>query len=262
MLPAIVVEPPPSTGPDDDLLRGPSVPDRSVRTLVRFDADGRFIALRERPEEAALGLMLLEPQRRERARDVAESRRISLGMLLVDNIDLVREGTDAIAAGERAKTRQIYRDLHTRFDPEGTRDPLLKPFADILSPAELDDLRRLVDEYWSAWIDWEMRDAADRTDEARKRIERRLAFTLFQQEVGEAYTWSLRPFRTRLETLYEITQPTPEQRAALREAVIDHIRESRLKPTPEQQRRVADRIYSILDEDQRRRLFEHLLWKP
>jgi hypothetical protein len=251
-------EPPETDAPGGDLLRGPTVPEPRVRTLVNVDAAGNLVRLQERPEEAALGLLVLEPERREQAREKASARRLALGMLLVENIDLVRDATDARAAGENETARAVYRKIYDQFDPDHARDPLLDDFAEVLTPAQIDEMKRLVDEYWSAWLQREMRN--DRDDAgARERTERRLAFTLFQQELGEAYNWSLRPFRYKLEALYEITEPTEEQRTHLRDAVLDYIRNSRLEPTPEQRRQVTERIHAILDEEQRLRLFEHVI---
>jgi hypothetical protein len=56
--------------------------------------------------------------------------------------------------------------------------------------------------------------------------------------------------------MYEIVEPTKEQREAIRAIVIEYIRETRLNPTPEQRREAARRIYQILDEEDRVKLFE------
>lgn len=262
---AIAQEPDDRAAPNaPGLLRGPTVPEKVVRSLVTIDAAGNFIPLPMRPEEAAIEMAALDPVRRDEAQAVITARRTAVGMLLVENIDLVKEGTDAIMSGDDERARAIYQELHGHFDPERTRAPLLADFEPILTPAELGEVTQLVDEYWDAWLAWELRgapDAPDITDSALEQTEQQLAFRLFQREVGEAYDWALRPFRQRLETLYAITEPDPEQRKAMREAIIDYIRASQLEPTPEQRREVTDRIYDLLDEQQRRRLFEHALWR-
>ena len=254
-------DPPDSTVADEALLRGPTVPDNVVKTLVNTEMGGKFIPLRGRPAEAALGLMLIDPDRRESAREAGEAHRLAMGMLLVENIDLVKDASDAIKAGENATANKVYRLLYIRFDPEQARDPLLVPLQEILTPAQHEEVTRLVDEYWNAWIAWELRSAQDSSDAARKRIQRRLSFQLFRREIGEAYNWSLRPTQQRLESIYQATEPTDQQRAAIREVMIDYIRESRLRPTPEQRQTAAARIYDLLDETQRLKLFEQSLWQ-
>ena len=91
-------EPPNATTSQDDLLRGPTVPDHVMQTLVNIDMVGKFIPLQGRPEEAALGLVLIDQDHREGAHEVAQARRLAIGMLLVDNIDTVKDASDAIRA--------------------------------------------------------------------------------------------------------------------------------------------------------------------
>ena len=257
----VQADPPDSTVVDEALLRGPTVPDNVVRTLVNTEMGGKFIPLQGRPVEAALGLMLIDPDRRESAREAGEARRTAIGMLLVDNIDLVRQASDATRAGENKKAQAAYRKLHAQFNPDHVRDPLLDALKDVLSEQEVRQIQQLVDEYWDAWISWALRNARDNSDAARKRVQRRLSFQLFRREIGEAYNWSLRPIQQRLESIYRATEPTEEQRSAIRDVMIDYIRESRLRPTPEQRQTAAARIYDLLDEKQRLKLFEQALWQ-
>lgn len=257
----VQADPPDSAVVDEGLLRGPTVPDHVVRTLVNIDMGGKFTPLQGRPAEAALGLMLIEPDRRESAREVAEARRVSIGMLLVDKIDLVKEASDAIKAGENAKAQEVYRRLYKQFDPDHVRDPLLAPLEEILTPTQHEEVQRLVNEYWDASINWALRNAKDKSEAARKKAQRRLSFQLFRREIGEAYNWTLRPIQQRLESIYQATEPTEEQRSAIRNVMIDYIRESRLRPTPEQRQTAATRIYDLLDEEQRLKLFEQALWQ-
>lgn len=254
-------EPPNATTTQDDFLRGPTVPDDLVQTLVNIDMGGKFIPLQVRPEEAALGLVFIDQEHREGAHKVAQARRLAIGMLLVDNIDVVKEASDAIRAGEKDEAQAVYRQLHDQFNPDHVRDPLLEAWKDVLSEQEVQQIQQLVDEYWDACIEWELRNARVRPDTARKKTQRRLSFQLFQREIGEAYNWSLRPIQQRLESIYQATEPTEEQRAAIREVMIDYIRQSRLRPSPEQRQTAAARIYDLLDEKQRLQLFEQALWQ-
>lgn len=240
-------------------LSGPIVADSLERTLVQHDFQSGFVRLEERPEEAAMNLLELEPSRREAVREKLSARRAAIDMLLIDNIDLVKETTDAIQAGDQARVQELSREMFDRFDPAHERDPLMPVLMEVLNADEQAELRRLVDEYWSAWIDWELRNARDRSDPARQRVQERLAFALFQQEVRQAYERTLRPYREKLEAIYAALEPTDEQRAAIRAVVIDFIRETRLQPTAEQRSRAARQIYDLLDEQDRIKLFELIL---
>jgi hypothetical protein len=231
-----------------DPLRGPRVPDRVARTLVQRDAQGRLVRVEGRPEEAALTLLDLAPERLERAREVVADRAASLNRLLVDQIDLVRESSDAIRDGNAQRARELGMEMFNAFDPAHTRDPLMEPLSKVLDPAHMQELRRLVDEYWDAWLPAERRAAGNAGDE---RTRERLILTLFQEEIAQAYERTLRPYRERLERIYAATEPTPEQRTLIRQAVLDFIAATRLRPTPEDRAALARRIYEILDEERR-----------
>lgn len=246
---------------DSDLLRGPTVADDATRTLINVDMGGNFVRVQGRPEEAALGLVIVDPDRRQQAQAAAAARRTSIGMLLIDNIDLVKEASDAVRAGENQTVQRVYREIYSRFDPDQIRDPLLADFAQALSAEEQQQVVAMVDDYWTAWIDWELRNRNNPNDAMRARTEQRLAFSIFQREIGEAYNWALRPFQQRMEALYEMVEPTEEQRSAIRDAMIEYIREARLEPTPEQRRKTADEIYMLFTEEQHQRLFERMLWR-
>ena len=85
---------------EDPLLSGPKVQRSEKRTLVNTDARGRLLGLEQRPEVAALGLLILEPEHRQAARQIVADRQTRLGMFLVDHIDVIREITDAMRTGK------------------------------------------------------------------------------------------------------------------------------------------------------------------
>lgn len=242
--------------PPEEPLRGPAVSERIARTLVRFNARGEFLRVEGRPEEAALAVLPLDALRRERAQEAVADRATALGVLLVDQIDLVREATDAIQAGDAERAQALSRDMYALYIPEGARDPVAAVLRDVLSREEHAELTRLVDEYWSAWIDWELRSARDRTDGARRRTEERLSYVLFQEELRLAYERTLRPYQERIEVIARAVEPTPEQRAEIRLIIIDYIRQGRLRPTPELRRDILRRIYLALDEERRTKFFD------
>ena len=245
--------------PDESMLSGPAVPESAARTLVTLDARGQFVHLERRPEETALALINVNEVRLEAAYQAIDEYRASFQTLLLDELDLVRQSTDAVEAGNADAARTITRTMYDRFEPEHTRAPLLAKLSEILSPEELAEVTRLVEEYWSAWLDWELRNARDRSETRRLAVQDRLAFEMFQRELRQAYDRTLRPFRERLQRIFEAVDPTPEQREAIRTIVIEYIRTTRLQPTPEQRRNVARQIYDVLDEDDRVILFEQLL---
>jgi len=273
---ALAQPPAPHAPPTDpNVLRGPSVPRQA--SIVHPDMTGRFLRVEGRPEEAAMLELGLDPEDKERAREVIDERASRLNLFLAEQVDLLKSAADALAARDAEGARRAAREMHERFEGSGVRDPLLEPLRRVLPRGAADELSRMVDEYWSAWIaaearaerrggrdagDEGMREADDRPgargpiDAAeRASVEARLVERLFNEEIQGAYQRVILPLRQKLDRVYEVTEPTPEQRAAIREALIDYIREGRLRPSEEQRNRLVQRIYEAFSEDQRRKLF-------
>lgn len=244
-------------------LQGPAVPDDVARTLVGRGMTGEFQRVEGRPEAAAVALLNLDAAARQRVEDVLDDRAMSVALLLVDHIDDVREITEALAAGEGERARELLRAMWDHLDPGRPRDPLLTPLAEALTPEQLAEVARLTDEYWQALLRWELRSRDDLGGDARLAAERevleRLAFQLFQEEVRQAYDATLRRYRDVLQGIEDAVEPTDEQRAAMRDIVIDHIRETGIAATPAQRRAATLEIYRLLDDERRERLFDYLL---
>lgn len=236
---------------EDSILRGPSVPDDLVRTLVSQDMAGRFQRVEGRPEVAALQLLQLSPETRRAAVMVVEARASSIRDFLIDHIDEIKESTDAAAAGDNKKAERMRRELYERFEPDRARDPLVEPLSKVLSSDESAELKRLLDEYWAAWVDAESNGAPV---DKREAMQRRFVGEIVQNEFRSAYEYTLRPIQRRLDRIAEVVEPTPEQRQAIRLALIAYVKESRLRPTPEQRLALSRAIYEAIDEEQRIKL--------
>lgn len=241
---------------EDPVLKGPAVPDNVARTLIVRDARGNFRRVEGRPEEAAIVVLGLEGKTREKAVKICNDRANAIGMLLAEHVDLVKEATDAQIAGKTADVAKTYARLREFYEPAPVRDPLAKGMSELLKPTQRAELDRLLNEYWAAAVDWELRNAKEKGPEARAKAEERLVFQIFQDEVRLAYERVLKPYRDRLEGVYAALEPTPEQRAQIRDVVLDLIREGKLKPTPEQRRAAMTRIYATLDEERKAKLFD------
>jgi len=243
----------PALAQQTDPLRGPNVPEQAVRTIVRHDVKGNFLPVEGRPENAAVSALGLDAEALEKARDQVMQRAVKLNIFLIDRIDEVKDITDATQKGDRKRAQELLKSLQEQFDHGTPRDPAAADLT--LTPEQTAELKRLLDEYWGTWIDWEMRRARDRSPAARQAKQDELAFRLFQREVQEAYDRTLKPYRDRIETLYAALEPTEEQKAAIREAVIEYIRTARLSPTQQQREDLVKKIYGLLDEQRRAKLF-------
>ena len=245
---------------DTDTLRGPEVPDTRTRTLVRKTMTGRLERLQVRPEVAALQQLDLDTETAEAAREIVDGRTFGVTMMLVDELDRIKEMTDKRLAGDGDGARVIFDEMWRAHDPDETRSPLVVPLKTVLDDDQMETLTTLVDEYWDAWIDWELRNNEKRraNPEVRQRVERRLALGLFQREVQEGYEASLRRYQQAIDSVAEAVEPTPEQRERIRMIIIEHIKATRLQATPVERRATNLKIYRMLDEDRKEKLFEYM----
>lgn len=275
------------------LLSGPAVD--AAPTLVRYGLDGRLERIEGRPEIAAAELLLDadEATALARVRVAAAERLDALRMLLVDEIDAVRVISDLSVAGETQAAREELQALWSRFEPNLPHAPLIEVLADVVGPSKADALRSMVDEYLAAMIAERMGERLQRRlgvdarmdepssmdtmtggmpgqrvdpqvvmaskDPVIAAVRERLAFEMFQREVRYAYDQSLARYRELLESIDSAVEPTAAQRSAIREIVLEHIRETRLEATPAQRRATMLAIYRQLDDDRRERLYALLL---
>lgn len=246
-----------------DPLRGPTVSARAKRTLVHHNMSGEFERVGGRPEAAAVQLLELDEQTAARVREVIDARDLAVAMLLVEEIDRVKVISDAVQAGESDRARELQAELWAGFEPDAPRSPLLEPLAEVLTPEQAAEVAQLTDEYWEALVDWQTRGRKDtdpaRIAQVRTQVERQLAFAMFQQEVRVGYEATLRRYRDAMEAIYAAVEPTDEQREQMREILIDHIRSTQLSATPAQRREATRRIYDLLDDQRRGKLFDYLL---
>lgn len=240
-------------------LAGPTISDRVARTLVHYTARGELQRLDTLPEIAAVELLDLPAERRQQTWAIIETYRNSLKDLLIDQIDLLKEATDAQKAKDYSKVQQLYRELYDVFNADHERDVIAPALMEVLTADEQADVARLVDDYWTARVDWEVRNRPNVTDAQRQETQNRLVFAVFQQQVGQAYQTSLRPYQAKLDSLYNITDPTDEQRTEMRALVVGFIRDTRLVPTPEQIVELAQHLLDLLDEAQRVKVMEYAL---
>lgn len=246
--------------PADNPLRGPEVPESRTRTLVKKTMTGRLERLDVRPEVAALQQLDLSPETAEEARGIIEARTDAITMLLVEELDAVRAISDRSRDGKTEEAERIFRGLWEAFEPGAQLSPLLDDLAPLLDESQRVIMAALVEEYWEARIDWELRSSEERrtNERVRARVADRLAYQAFQQEVRRAYNASLKRYHDALEGIYTAVEPTRKQREQIRSMVIEHIKDTKLRATPAQRRAMQMRIYRMLDDDRKEKLFGYL----
>ncbi len=247
------------TTAQDDVLKGPDLNSKQRPTIVHQSMSGEFQQVEGRPEIAAFAAITDDPQLNEHARKIALDRTIELSLLLVDEIDLMRESTDAMRDGNQKRAREIQSQFHEQFD-QGTHEPLSQHLIELLNDAQRTMYTSVLEEYWDAWINWTLRNRETKiNDRARNQTRNRLAARLFQRELVEAYDISLKRYRDALEVIYSAVEPTDEQREAIRSVIIEHIKATRLEASPQQRRDAMHEIYRLLDDDRKQKLYDYLL---
>jgi len=247
-----------------DTLRGPRVERDQLDTIVITDMSGNFTPVEGRPELIAFARVCDDPDDLARAREMGTARVFDLAELLVDEIDTVRTITDAIAEGNTTYAQTLLAQLRLRHDPDMLRDPLRAELEPMLEAHQRDRFDRILDEYWDAWIAANTPESEQdmqgrpRTQVVHQRIENRLNNQLFQQDIARAYEYSLRRYQGAMTAIYDAIEPTPEQRAWIRNRVIQHIKDTRLNPTLEQREALMLEIYDMLDEDRQTKLFLYM----
>ncbi|MFM1803385.1 MAG: hypothetical protein RL136_264 [Planctomycetota bacterium] len=237
--------------PAGDLLKGPPVVDSDSRTLVKRDLEGRLRRIEGRPEVAALAMLAIDPDVRDAAMRIVEERFEVVREHVIDQIDLLRESSDATRAGDRARAEELQREMIRRFDGWSERAPLLMSLAAVMPADAHAELTRMVDEYWSAWLASEA-GTGNRAKPAE--LERRLAAQLLRGELTAVHNAALRPLQQRLDRIYEVAEVTDEQRAVIREAVIAHVKSTRLRQDADARLALSRAILAVLDDMQKERI--------
>ncbi len=241
-----------------DLLKGPEV--KKTGSIVRHTMSGRFEQLEGRPEMAAFNAVTANSSLADLAIEIELQRTVALSMLLIDQIDLMKESTDAALAGNNKEANRIQGQLHKLFDPNQRSDPLTPGLIELLDKKQRREYTKILDEYWDAWIDSTLGDRKDKDKPAvRNRVRSRLTTRLFNHELSEAYNISLKQYRDAIEAIYAAVEPTEDQREAMREILITYIKETRLDPSAEQRRDAMVQMYDLLDQERQQKLFIYLL---
>lgn len=247
-----------------DTLRGPDINHEQLETIGTTDMSGNFIPVEGRPELSAFMLVCDDPDDRTRARELATARVFDLAEILVDEIDTVRAITDAITDGNTTLARTLGAQLRLRHDPDMRRDPLRADLEAMLSEPQRQRLGRILNDYWRRWVsantpeDQRNMQGLPLNEATYKKIENQLNTQLYQQDIARAYEYSLRRYQASMTAMYEAIEPTQEQRAWIRNRVIEHIKQTRLQPTLEQREALLLEIYHQLDEDRQTRFFAYM----
>lgn len=250
----------PSQEPDRrTTLKGPSVSTDTQNSLGTTDMSGRFTPVEGRPEIAAFMLVNKDPNDLAMARELDSQRMFDLTIFLVDEIDTVRAITDAINIGNATKAQLLLAGMRQQFEPELLRDPIASELEEMLDQEQTIEFRRILDTYWHQWAQSQHPDRKIKPGTAAAaKAEHTLSHKLFEQDIKLAYDTSLKRYRDTTDAIVTAIAPTTEQQAQIRDLIIEHIKETRLKATITQREDLMLEIYELLDDDRRVKFFRFM----
>jgi hypothetical protein len=255
-----------------DLLKGPQVTPETTNSLGTTNIDGYFTPVEGHPEIDAFILVTDDQDLHAQARDLENKRIFDMGMFLVDELDLLKEVTDAITSGDNDRAQTLQQQLRTLYEPDFPRDPLAEDLLALLDMTQQVEFMRILDDYWSKLIRSRipkeqltdelvdaMQEPMNQPNEQLRNIEQQiedqLTYQHFLTDIRQAYEYSLRRYRNSMDAIYTAIDATEDQRAAIRELYLAHIKATRLKATMEQRQAVLLEVYKMIDEDQQQKLF-------
>jgi hypothetical protein len=252
----------PTSDPDADALRGPSLnrhPDRPERSIVRRDFQGRLKKLDENPAMAALGVLRLSPEEKQRVDKIVGDRAAALDTIVRDNLRLIIELAQAKQSGESESTRRLQAQVLEKASPFFKRGPLLGEVRPALTDEHFAELKRMVDEYNAVAADDRMGDPMTGPKKDNK-LGALLAqgFEGFAAEARASYERVVGAGGKEFEALIRMLSLTSEQESGIRQKAGDLFQKTYGKPTKRQQFQLFMDIYAQLDVEQRHKLADYI----
>lgn len=235
------------------LLAGPMVKEAApTKTLVRFGADGRLIALENREEFEAIELLDLNEMERESVDSYIRLRLADVTAGGIRRIPLLLELQEAIASGSDERVDGVlerygaHREVWTT-EPEEVIAAALPEWKRI-------EYAKLVAQYREAWVSEKSRETtADRgTLLAQLEREKKIADI---QRPAEA---SLSQARRRFDAISRRLELTNEQEGKLRTLLQEYATNSNFNPRPRDGLKLLADMFGVLTWGQRLELRKYL----
>lgn len=241
-------------------LSGPSVKvQQKAPTIVERDAEGRCRKLEIQPAEAAVRVMKLSPQTREKVDAVLVEQAAVLDTIVRDNFELIVSVAGAAQGGDKTQAAKYLGQLWEVSQPLRKRGALVEQLAKVLSKEEATQLRKMVLEYNGARTKDEENAAKQRGekfDNAKFNINERLS--IIGQEIKRSYERVIGQQSKDLDAIIASLNLSVEQDAKVRQILLDVVQRSGAKATNAQKVSAYLKIVAVLDKDQRTILYEKL----
>lgn len=252
---------PATASPEGDApLSGPSVKvQQKAPTIVERDAEGRCRKLEIQPAEAAVRVMKLSPQTREKVDAVLIEQAAVLDTIVRDNFELIVNVAGAAQGGDKTQVTKYLGQLWEVSQPLRKRGALVEQLAKVLSKEEATQLRRMVLEYNGARVKDEetaAKQRGEKFDNAKFNINERLS--IIGQELKRSYERVIGQQSKDLDAIIASLNLSVEQDAKVRQILLDVVQRNGAKATNAQKVSAYLKIVAVLDKEQRTILYEKL----
>ena len=244
-----------SNADEPALLAGPRVEERAAaKTLVRFGADGRLLALDDREEIVAIDLLELSEAEREALDRLVRLRLADVMSGGLKRIPLVLELQEATASGEEAKIDDVLMRYARNRPIWGNKIALVQVVEDALPERVRAENRRLVSEYQDAWVAMKSRESMRGREELLADLEREKRIA----DIRRPTEARLAQARERFEAISRRLDLTTDQEGRLQTLVQEYATNTNYRPSGRDGLKLLSDMFGVLTWEQRVEMAKYL----
>ncbi|KAA0215644.1 MAG: hypothetical protein DYG94_08610 [Leptolyngbya sp. PLA3] len=252
----------PAVQADPPALAGPSVeaPIQARSTLVRWDYAGRLVLLDSSAEEAAIALLELTREQKERVLEIVAERAAIFDKVIITSIDLFQRFESADESKNGAQMLDLLGQFTERLGPLTRRGSLFDEVYSVLPREQAMRFARLVDEYhWALLRD--ARRAAELENRSFDAVQ--AALQIRGQEMLRAIERSLERSTVagerEFEELLEKLDLKPESEQTIRAMATDFAARTNLNPTKAQTLVFVVQVLAELEPGERAKVVRKII---
>jgi len=237
------------------LLAGPRVEERAAaKTLVRFGADGRLLAIDDREEIEAIDLLGLSEAEREPLDRLIRLRLADVMSGGLKRIPLVLELQEATASGEAGKIDDVLMRYARNRPIWGNKIALVQVVEDALPERARPEYRRLVNEYQDAWVVMKSRESMKSREELLADLEREKRIA----DIRRPTEARLAQARERFEAISIRLDLTSDQQGRLQTLVQEYATNTNYQPKDRDGLKLLSDMFGVLTWEQRVEMGKYL----
>jgi hypothetical protein len=260
---AQIAPPPAPPAPQVPDLSGPQVqPQAAEATLIRQSLDtGMIIRLETTPEEAALDLVGLTPQEREAVDKVLTERGAVLDKIVADNLPKLLKFQGLRQSDTPKERMQALTELARAMQPmeeySKSHGTLLRQVSALIAPEKAAKVQQLVGDYRRALMaeadaTYPQDPRHDTPEKRQSALRGRELLLSVGADLRRSYDRQIAAKTAALNDLIAKLNLTPQQEGQVRTYASDFAQlAAASKPTPEQRREFFQKVFTVLDDNQK-----------